>query len=84
MGMESFKQRLSEYAVLTENTLQQYLPEETEDVVTEAMRYSLLAGGKRLRCALALEFCLAFGGSKGGRASLCLRAGNGARLFVDS
>lgn len=64
MGMESFKQRLSEYAVLTENTLQQYLPEETEDVVTEAMRYSLLAGGKRLRCALALEFCLAFGGSK--------------------
>ena len=45
MGMESFKQRLSEYAVLTENTLQQYLPEETEDVVTEAMRYSLLAGG---------------------------------------
>ena len=64
MGMESFKQRLSEYAVLTENTLQQYLPEETEDVVTEAMRYSLLAGGKRLRCALALEFCLALGGSK--------------------
>ena len=49
MGMESFKQHLSEYAVLTENTLQQYLPEETEDVVTEAMRYSLLAGGKRLR-----------------------------------
>ena len=64
MGMESFKQRLSEYAVLTENTLQQYLPEETEDVVTEAMRYSLLAGGKRLRCALALEFCLALGGNK--------------------
>ena len=64
MGMESFKQRLSEYAVLTENTLQQYLPEETEDVVTEAMRYSLLAGGKRLRCALALEFCLALGGQK--------------------
>lgn len=56
MGMESFKQRLSEYAVLTENTLQQYLPEEMEDIVTEAMRYSLLAGGKRLRCALALEF----------------------------
>lgn len=64
MGMESFKQRLSEYAVLTENTLQQYLPEETEDVVTQAMRYSLLAGGKRLRCALALEFCLALGGNK--------------------
>ena len=64
MGMESFKQRLSEYAVLTENTLQQYLPEEMEDIVTEAMRYSLLAGGKRLRCALALEFCLALGGSK--------------------
>lgn len=84
MGMESFKQRLSEYAVLTENTLQQYLPEETEDVVTEAMRYSLLAGGKRLRCALALEFCLALGGNKGGRASLCLCTGNGARLFFDS
>lgn len=64
MGMESFKQRLSEYAVLTENTLQQYLPEEMEDIVTEAMRYSLLAGGKRLRCALALEFCLRLAATK--------------------
>ena len=81
MGMESFKQRLSEYAVLTENTLQQYLPEEMEDIVTEAMRYSLLAGGK---------LCTGTGILSGawrqqrGRASLCLCAGNGTRLFFDS
>jgi len=32
--------------------------------VMEAMRYSLLGGGKRIRAVLALEFCTAFGAKK--------------------
>ncbi len=35
-----------------------------KDRLTEAMRYSLLAGGKRLRPILTLEFCRACGGSE--------------------
>ncbi len=34
----------------------------TDAVLDEAMRYSLLAGGKRVRPALVLEFCRLFGG----------------------
>lgn len=33
-----------------------------EDVVSEAMRYSLLCGGKRIRPCLVLEFCRLCGG----------------------
>ncbi len=33
-----------------------------DDAVSEAMRYSLLAGGKRIRPCLALEFCRICGG----------------------
>ena len=32
--------------------------------VMEAIRYSLLGGGKRIRAILALEFCSAFGAPK--------------------
>ncbi len=55
--MYNFQQRLEQCAALTEQTLDLYLPQQEEDRVTEAMRYSLLGGGKRLRAALALEFC---------------------------
>lgn len=58
--MYNFQQRLEECAALTEQTLALYLPQQEGDRVTEAMRYSLLGGGKRLRAALALEFCRAF------------------------
>ncbi len=34
----------------------------TDAVLYEAMRYSLMAGGKRVRPALVLEFCRLFGG----------------------
>ena len=57
--MYNFQQRLEQCAALTEQTLDLYLPQQEEDRVTEAMRYSLLGGGKRLRAALALEFCRA-------------------------
>ena len=55
--MYNFQQRLEQCAALTEQTLDLYLPQQEGDRVTEAMRYSLLGGGKRLRAALALEFC---------------------------
>ncbi len=62
--MCDFKTKLNQYVSLTEQALQSYLPEETQDSVTTAMRYSLLSGGKRLRASLVLEFCLSFGGSE--------------------
>ena len=52
--MNSFKQQLEQYAQWTQECLEQLLPPQEGDRVTEAMRYSLLAGGKRLRAALAL------------------------------
>lgn len=61
--MCDFKTKLNQYVSLTEQALQNYLPEEKQDSVTTAMRYSLLNGGKRLRASLVLEFCLSFGGS---------------------
>ena len=45
---------------LVEGHLDRLLPR--KDRLTEAMRYSLLAGGKRLRPILTLEFCRACGG----------------------
>ncbi len=37
-------------------------PEEPQQTLFDAMRYSLLAGGKRLRPVMVLEFCRACGG----------------------
>ena len=45
---------------LVETRLDALLPQ--KDRLTESMRYSLLAGGKRLRPILTLEFCRACGG----------------------
>ena len=54
------KERLERDRMLVEARLQKLLPEQNR--LTEAMRYSLLAGGKRLRAVLTLEFCRACGG----------------------
>lgn len=54
------KERLERDRMLVEARLRKLLPEENR--LTEAMRYSLLAGGKRLRPILTLEFCRACGG----------------------
>ena len=55
---------LNEYRELTEEYLQQILPvsEEAGAGLAEAMRYSLLAGGKRIRPILVLAFCDALDG----------------------
>ena len=54
------KKRLEQNRLLVEARLRKLIPETNR--LTEAMRYSLLAGGKRLRPILTLEFCRACGG----------------------
>jgi geranylgeranyl diphosphate synthase type II len=59
------KQMLSEYSEIIENRIYDFLPSGDPDykILTDAMRYSLSAGGKRIRPSLTLEFCRICGGS---------------------
>lgn len=57
------KAELKEKQTLVENWLSSQFTEKVDHgVLLEAMRYSLLAGGKRLRPVLCLAFCEAVGG----------------------
>ena len=49
-----------------ECALNHFVPETNElyKTVTDAMRYSLLNGGKRVRAVLTLEFCKLCGGTE--------------------
>ena len=62
--MKQFDERLRRYTDEIEGYLQQCFvePEEPQQALFKAMRYSLLAGGKRLRPALTLAFCALCGG----------------------
>ena len=55
---------LAEYAEMTEAALLKYLPPTDclQKSVADAARYSLQAGGKRIRPALVMEFCRVCGG----------------------
>ncbi|MFR3810956.1 MAG: hypothetical protein ACLTXT_00160 [Ruminococcus callidus] len=66
--------KLLEYVQVTPETRRQAQ-------VVEAMRYSLEAGGKRIRPVLVLEFCRIFGGTEE-QAMAAACAGNGAYLFA--
>jgi len=61
----NFKEQLQFKISEIENILKNYLPEEKgyQKTVIEAMNYSVLAGGKRLRPMLMLETYYLFGGS---------------------
>lgn len=61
----SFQQQLLEKQQYIETVLTAYLPEQTglQQTVIEAMHYSVLAGGKRLRPMLMLETYRLFGGN---------------------
>jgi len=50
------------YYQMIENWLRSCLPETPADRLRQAMSYSLMAGGKRLRPMLTLEFCRICGG----------------------
>lgn len=61
--MIDVKKVIKEDASLTEASLDRYLSEERVGggTLREAMRYSTLGGGKRIRAALAIEFAKLFG-----------------------
>lgn len=63
--MNQFEEQLRRYTDEIEGYLQQCFvePEEPQQALFDAMRYSLLAGGKRLRPVLALSFCVLCGGT---------------------
>ncbi len=60
----NFKQQLEEKTRYAEDVLKKYLPQEKgfQKKVLEAMNYSVMAGGKRLRPILMKESFLLFGG----------------------
>lgn len=60
------KNKLTVSAKLTEGALGVYMERDDEDIKTliESERYSLFAGGKRIRPFLTLEFCKLFGGDE--------------------
>ena len=55
-----FKKEMAEAVALVERRLAEFFPGEG---LREAMRYSLLAGGKRIRPVLCMKFCEAAGGT---------------------
>lgn len=60
----NIKDYLKEKGRIVEEALDRYLPKETEMPVTlhKAMRYSMMAGGKRIRPILCIASCEAVGG----------------------
>ena len=65
MKSEDFESRLKERVSEVENILKKYLPKEEgyAKTVIEAMNYSLLAGGKRLRPIMMMESYRLFAGA---------------------
>ena len=63
--MMDIKKEIAEHTSQVEEILKKYLPEETgyQKTVMEAMNYSFLAGGKRLRPMLMQETYRLFGGT---------------------
>ena len=64
MNHDLFKRRLLSCAERTEAALERLLPSYEDDptALIEAMRYSLLGGGKRLRAFLTITYCELCGG----------------------
>ena len=50
-----------DYLKIINEALESYLPK-SDDIVSQAMKYSIRNGGKRVRPMLVLEFCSACGG----------------------
>ena len=62
MDIETKKQ-FDEYRVLVEKKLDEFIPVKYPEHIWESMRYSVLAGGKRLRPVLTLEICKVLSGT---------------------
>jgi len=76
-------QRLEECRRKVEAALDEWLPREEEfpSVLHQAMRYSVFAGGKRLRPFLVLECCRLVGGGRRASLACCLCGGSLAHLL---
>lgn len=59
-----FKEELKKKANIVDEYMEKFLPPEDRypEVIFKAMRYSVFAGGKRLRPIMVMEACRAFGG----------------------
>ena len=59
-----FKEELNAKVKIVDEYMEKFLPpaEKYPSVICEAMRYSVFAGGKRLRPIMVMEACKAFGG----------------------
>ena len=65
MTNEALELLLHRNATLTENALREYYTDDPDlQVLLDAERYSLFAGGKRIRPTLTLEFCRLFDGEE--------------------
>ncbi len=66
MAKTSIKEYITEQADKVEAALAEFFVCEDTDIASlyEAMAYSTLGGGKRIRAALVLEFCRLFGGDE--------------------
>lgn len=64
MATKEFNKTISDYVTFIEESLNKYIPKThgLDEKVIEAMKYSLLLGGKRIRPILTLEFFKACGG----------------------
>lgn len=59
-----FKEELKEKVKIIDEYMEKFLPPEDKypEIIHKAMRYSVFAGGKRLRPIMVMEACRAFGG----------------------
>lgn len=62
--MKNIEEKIAENAGLVSSALDSLLPqgEASHSLIYEAMRYSAMSGGKRVRPCLTIEFCRLFGG----------------------
>ncbi len=60
--MMTYDECYARYCTSVENGFEIFLPALPQDVLVDSMRYSLLAGGKRLRPVLSLAWCELCGG----------------------
>ncbi len=60
--MKTFDERYLNYRAAVEDSLSVFLPEQKDQLLVDSMRYSLLAGGKRIRPVLTLAWCELCGG----------------------
>lgn len=60
--MLTYDERYQQYRRAVEDSFDVFLPPQSDAVLVDSMRYSLLAGGKRIRPVLALAWCEMCGG----------------------